>query len=69
MSDYYAIADGIDALDVMRGCMSSAAFIGFLRGNVIKYAVRMGRKGDMLPDAEKMADYARMLVDELKGDE
>ena len=69
MSDYYDIADGIDALDVMRGCMSTEAYAGFLRGNVIKYAVRIGRKGDALEDAEKMADYARMLVDELKGDE
>ena len=53
---------GIDALDVMRGCMTEEEYRGFLKGNCVKYAVRLGRKGggpmDWAEDAGKLADYA-----------
>lgn len=40
--------------------------VGFYRGNCIKYALRMGAKGDPLEDAEKLAHYARKLVATIK---
>lgn len=58
---------GYDAIDVMRACMTKDELIGFLRGNVIKYAVRMGRKhGEPASvDAEKLKDYAARLAEEM----
>ena len=63
--DHYKLGQSIDTLDLMRGCMTREQYIGFLRGNVIKYAVRLGRKGDaetVKSDAQKLADYANRLA-------
>ena len=42
--------------------------IGFYRGNCIKYAMRMGNKGDLIEDAEKLAHYASKLTMVLEED-
>ena len=40
----------------------------FLTGNVIKYAMRAGRKGDKLEDLKKMAQYAQWAVEKEEED-
>lgn len=65
--DHYALMDGYDALDVMRASMTPERFEGFLQGNVLKYAMRLGRKGDAAEDAAKLADYAVRLKNEMQG--
>ena len=40
---------------------------GFLRCNIMKYALRLGHKDDELKEAEKIKAYASMLVDLLNG--
>ena len=37
--------------------------IGFYRGNVLKYTMRMGAKGELLKDAEKALHYSEKLVE------
>jgi hypothetical protein len=56
--------------DAMRAWMSDDEFAGFLRGNVIKYIARAGKKGDELEDLCKAVHYLDALI-ELKneGDE
>ena len=59
--EHYDLNGGADALDVMQGCMTPEQYVGFLKGNVVKYAIRLGRKGgpaDWIVDAGKLADYA-----------
>lgn len=36
---------------------------GFYRGNIIKYAMRLGSKDENLKEALKLLDYAKKLVE------
>lgn len=47
---------GLQPWDAMQQWLSREQFIGFLRGNAIKYLARAGRKGD---NAAERADYAK----------
>ena len=51
----------IQPWDVMEAVLSDDEFIGFLKGNVIKYAMRAGHKGDALTDLQKAAHYKQKL--------
>ena len=46
--------------DVMQALMSADQFEGFLRGNIIKYSMRAGRK-EGSNDAEKARHYIQKL--------
>ena len=65
---HYNLGDGHDGMDVLRGCMTRQEFVGFLKGNAVKYAIRLGRKGDpsdWITDAGKLADYATRYAEEI----
>lgn len=44
-----------------QGLISKEEFIGFCRGNVIKYTVRAGHKYDALSDINKAIDYLEYM--------
>lgn len=46
---------------VMQVVLSRDEFIGFLKGNIIKYSMRQGRKDS--PDAEKCKHYMMKLAE------
>ena len=52
---------GIEAIDVIE-----AFQLGFNLGNVVKYVLRAGRKGDALEDLEKAAWYLDREIDKLE---
>ena len=54
-------------IEVMQANMTKEELIGFLKGNIIKYACRCGRKDDPLKEADKIKRYAGWLVDVLQG--
>lgn len=41
--------------------------IGFMRGNILKYTMRLGHKDKALQEARKVLRYAQWLVDVLEG--
>lgn len=43
------------------GLISKEEFIGFCKGNIIKYVVRCDKKNDMVEDIDKAIDYLRIL--------
>ena len=49
-------------IEIMQRLMTHEQFVGFLWGNVIKYALRLGHKDDTASDAGKLAQYARWLA-------
>ena len=55
----------IQPWDVMESVLSREEFIGFLRGNVIKYSMRAGRK-EGSDDANKARHYM-MKLREVQG--
>ena len=50
---------GIECIDYIRAKLSSEGYRGYLQGNLLKYASRIGKKGS--DDAGKAAWYAHRL--------
>ena len=44
-----------------QGLISNEEFIGFIKGNVIKYVVRCGKKGNPIDDINKAISYLQLL--------
>lgn len=55
----------IEPWDIMQADFTREEFIGFLKGNIIKYCLR--KKGSDLQDFEKIEHYARKLQEVLKN--
>lgn len=51
---------------VMEAVLTKAEFIGYLKGNIIKYGMRQGKKDS--PDAEKCRHYQQKLREFLATD-
>jgi hypothetical protein len=54
-------------IEIMQELMTAEQFQGFLWGNVIKYSMRLGRKGKAREDAGKCWQYAKWMVDHMDG--
>jgi hypothetical protein len=52
---------------VMQAVLTEEEFIGFLKGNIIKYAMRQGRKLGAGDDAEKAKHYLAKLKEMNRG--
>ena len=57
---------GIEAIDAIRASMTTEQFIGFLKGNAVKYLFRMDYKGRRAEDARKAEWYVQRLVEEIE---
>ena len=47
--------------DVMQAVLTPEEFEGFLKGNIIKYSMRAGKKQGCTDDADKAKHYAQKL--------
>lgn len=54
-------------IEVMQDSFTAEEFTGFLKGNIIKYILRMGKKDDPIKEAHKVYRYAEWLVQHLEG--
>jgi hypothetical protein len=54
---------GVQPWDVMEAVLTKEEFVGFLKGNIIKYAMRQGRKDS--DDAGKCLHYKHKLEEVL----
>lgn len=55
-------AGGIECIDYLKAKLTPDEFAGFLRGNVIKYLSRAGKKGGAVEDYKKAAWYLARLI-------
>lgn len=60
----------VEPIELMQAQMTREAFMGFLRGNIIKYASRFGKKDNesTIKEAAKILVYAAWLEATAKGD-
>lgn len=59
--DYYKVA-GMEAIFVIRASLTDEEFVGFVKGNVLKYRLRAGKKtDDPTEDIRKAETYESML--------
>lgn len=59
---------GIETIDVMKAKLKPEEFIGYLKGNILKYVTRAGLKGDLVQDYQKAVWYINKLVDTINED-
>lgn len=66
--DHYGGKDNpYECIKVMREWMSDEEYEGFLKGNILKYTNRVGKKAvQPLEDATKISTYAQFLVSHYK---
>lgn len=55
----------IECIDAIEAMLGREGFIAFLRGQVLKYTWRMGRKGCPVEDIEKAGWYRNKLEETL----
>lgn len=57
----------IEPWAVMQAVLTHAEFVGFLKGNIIKYSLRAGRKQGASDDADKARHYLQKLEEVERG--
>lgn len=64
MGDYYNFG-GIETIDVLKAKLTASEFKGFLKGNVLKYMTRAGKKDVKTEkeDYKKALYYLKLLED------
>ena len=63
---YYA-KNGFSPVSAFKqGLISKEEYIGFIKGNIIKYVVRCDKKGEGKSDLKKAENYLNLLKNEIK---
>lgn len=57
-----------EVIDTMRGAMTNEEFTGYLKGNILKYTLRMGLKDNVSQEAGKIKAYTDYLEMHLNDD-
>lgn len=57
-----------EVIDTMRGAMTNEEFTGYLKGNILKYTLRMGLKDSVSQEAGKIKAYTDYLEMHLNDD-
>lgn len=64
-STHYEIWNGFEAIDIIKNTLSKDEYIGYLKGNILKYQLRVGKKTTdyegISKDLEKLKDYQNEL--------
>lgn len=58
----------VQAIEVLQANLTPEEFKGFLKGNIVKYCCRCGRKDTELSDAQKILIYALWHYKAVKGE-
>lgn len=58
---HYELWEGNEAIDVIKRILSKSEYIGFLKGNILKYQLRLGKKDNVEKEMIKIEDYTREL--------
>ena len=66
-SPYHYMHGKKETIDVIRDCMESDEYHGYLKGNVLKYVSRYKFKGEPLEDLQKANWYLNRLIKEVSN--
>ena len=67
--EHYKGNGNIDVIDFLYQQLPFEQFKGFMKGNMIKYPVRAGRKDDELADIKKARDYVDRLIEKMEAEQ
>jgi hypothetical protein len=63
------LVGGIEAIDVIASRLTKEEFIGYLKGNKMKYDLRYSFKSNPIEDIKKGEWYANKLIEVLRDEE
>lgn len=66
-SKYYEIFLDTEAIDIIKLTLSEEEYIGFLKGNILKYQLRLGKKDNVEREIEKISNYTKEVNPLLEG--
>ena len=67
-SKHYELWHDLEAIDVIKTLLNEDEYVGFLKGNILKYQLRLGKKDNVEKEIEKIKDYQNELNMILIGD-
>lgn len=59
----------IECIEALEGALNENEYIGFLKGNIVKYIWRLNLKGEPLTNLKKAAWYLNKLIEVYEGKE
>lgn len=60
-STHYELWDSFEAIDVIKLSLTPEEYRGFLKGNILKYQLRLGKKDNVDKEIVKIKDYQSEL--------
>lgn len=60
-STHYELWNGFEAIDVIKLSLTPEEYRGFLKGNILKYQLRLGKKDNVDKEIVKIKDYQSEL--------
>ena len=63
-SKHYELWENFEAIDVIKLVLTDEEYKVFLKGNILKYQLRLGKKDEVSKEIEKIEDYKRELKNE-----
>lgn len=64
-STHYELWQGTEVIDVIKEMLTPEEYRGFLKGNILKYQLRLGKKDATDKEIIKIKDYQRELNESL----
>jgi len=53
--------EGVQSKDIIKSFLTEEEYKGFLKGNLLKYQLRLGKKDDIKKEMSKIEDYRNEL--------
>lgn len=60
-SKHYQLWDEMESIEVLESIMTQNELIGWCKGNILKYRLRIGHKDDPLKEIQKIMTYENYL--------
>lgn len=60
---HYGLFPDMEVIDIIKKVLTEEEFIGYCKGNVLKYRMRAGEKDDLVQDINKANKYQEWLGD------
>ena len=60
-SKHYELWHDFETIDIIKNTLTKDEYIGFLKGNILKYQLRLGKKDNVEKEMEKIRDYQNEL--------
>ena len=60
-NEHHLIWAKTQSIDFIKTVLTKDEYIGFLKGNILKYQLRLGKKDDVRKELKKIQDYTTEL--------